>query len=185
MYPISQVYSDYLRRHDVEYDVKVEIDNVVFDSTKIVDFIIDNSISNMDELEIGTAIPSLLTLTLRTNEAIPPNAKVIPYISVSTDGLTWRDADFAWQDADFSWMGGNLEWLPLGEFYIDSREKVHDVWTYTCLDKLVFADVPYISSLTYPTTQQAIWDEICGRLGYTYDNSVVVATHSVPVAPTG
>lgn len=185
MYPISQTYSKYLRRHDTEYVVKVEINGIEYDSSKIVDFIVDNYITNMDELEIGTAIPSMLTLTLRTNETIPPNARVIPYISLSMDSLTWQDADVAWNDADWSWEGGPLEWLPLGEFYIDTRERINDVWVYTCLDKLVFADVPYVSSLSYPTSMQTVWDEICDRLGYEYDSSVVIAPYTVPVAPTG
>src|SRR5690606_1376096 len=81
--------------------------------------------------------------------------------------------------------GGHTDWMPLGEFYVDTREQVNDVWVYTCLDKLVFADVPYISSLAYPITQQAVWDEICDRLGYDYDNSVVIESYTVPVAPTG
>ncbi len=73
-----------------------------------------------------------------------------------------------------------------GIFFVDRRERVGDLWTYTCYDKLIFGDVPYVSSLTYPATMKAVWDEICGRLDYTYDSSVQInASYRIPVAPTG
>ncbi|GAV11936.1 hypothetical protein [Paenibacillus sp. NAIST15-1] len=75
---------------------------------------------------------------------------------------------------DINWNGTSTNWLPLGEFYVDFRERVNDVGAYVCYDKLVFADVPYISALKYPASQKAVFDEICGRLGWPYDSSVVI-----------
>lgn len=186
MYPISPLFAELLRQPDREFKVKVNIDGTDYDDSVIVDFIIDNSITSLDGFELGTAIPSTLTLTLRTNYTIPSNAKVIPYIGLSTVSLTWEQTEIPWDQMNVSWDGSGTGWLPLGEFYVDSREKINDVWTFTCLDKLVFADVAYISTLNYPTSMKAVWDEICGRLGWTYDSSVQInPNYRIEVGPAG
>lgn len=186
MYPISPLYATYLKRHDREFKVKANIAGAEYDDSSIVDFTIENSLAMSDEFEIGTAIKSKLTIRLRTQSLIPPNARIVPYLALALSDITWQDTDFAWQDADFAWDGGTTSWLPMGEFYVDSREKINDVWVFTCYDKLVWADVPYVSSLSYPTSQQAVWNEICTRLGYTYDSSVVInPAYQIQAGPAG
>lgn len=186
MYPVSPDYAYFLKRYSREFSVKAVIAGVEYNNTVIVDFGIDNSLTMSNGFEIGTAIPSKLTITLRTQDTIPPNAKVVPYIGLSSETLTWLEAIYPWNDMGYPWAGGLTEWLPLGEFYVDKREKNNSVWTFTCYDKLVFSDVAYISSLTYPTTQQAVWDEICTSLDFDYDSSVVIDPgYMVQVGPTG
>lgn len=186
MFPISPLYKDYLRRPDREFVVKALVGSEEYDSSRIVDFSIENSLSLTDGFEIGTSIPSKLTIKLRTNEIIPANARIVPYLSLSLAGLTWLEAQYPWKDMNLTWTGSGTDWLPLGEFFVDGREKINDVWTFTCYDKLVFADVAYISSLTYPTTQRAVFNEICNRLGWTYDSSVVInPAYQIQAGPAG
>ncbi|MNW40126.1 Fibronectin type III protein [compost metagenome] len=186
MYPISPIFTDYIKRHDKTYKVMALIDGMEYTNVSIVDFSIENVLAAGDEFEVGTAIPSKLIIKLRLPDPIRPNAKVIPYLALSLEGMTWLDAEYPWQDMHIPWASGATEWLPLGEFYVDSREKINDVWTYTCYDKLITADVPYISQLSYPTTQKAVFDEICTRLGFTYDSSVVInPTYQIQAGPAG
>lgn len=186
MYPISPIYADYLKRPDREFIVRASVGSEQYDDTKIVDFSIENSLSLTDGFQIGTAIPSKLTIKLRTNEVIQANARIMPELSLSMRGMTWLQAQYPWQDMHISWTGTGTDWLPLGEFFVDSRERVNDVWTLTCYDKLVFADVAYVSSLTYPATQRAVFNEICTRLGWTYDSSVVInSTYRIQAGPAG
>ncbi|QZN77380.1 polymer-forming cytoskeletal protein [Paenibacillus sp. DR312] len=186
MFPISPLYKDYLRRPDREFIVKALVGSEEYDSSRIVDFSIENSLSLTEGFEIGTSIPSKLTIKLRTNEIIPANARIVPYLSLSLAGLTWLEAQYPWKDMNLTWTGSGTDWLPLGEFFVDGREKINDVWTFTCYDKLVFADVAYISSLTYPTTQRAVFNEICNRLGWTYDSSVVInSNYRIQAGPAG
>lgn len=186
MYPISPLYAALLRQPDREFKVKVNVDGTEYDNSVIADFVIDNSVTSLDGFEVGTAIPSTLTITLRTNYEIQPNAKMIPYLALSTTGLTWEQTDIPWNEMIVPWDGTGTSWLPLGEFYVDKREKINGVWTFTCYDKLVFADVAYISTLSYPTTMKAVWDEICSRLGWTYDSSVQInPSYMVQVGPAG
>ncbi|WP_336759444.1 hypothetical protein [Paenibacillus sp. USHLN196] len=186
MFPISPLYTDYLRRPDREFIVKAVVGTEEYNDTRIVDFSIENSLSLSEGFEIGTAIPSKLTIKLRTNEVIPANARIVPYLSLSMRGMTWLQAQYPWKDMDMSWTGNGTDWLPLGEFFVDGRERINDVWVLRCYDKLVFADVAYISSLTYPTTQQAVFNEICGRLGWIYDSSVVInPSYQIQAGPAG
>lgn len=186
MFPISPIYADYLKRPDREFIVMAVVGSEEYDDTKIVDFSIENSLSLTDGFAIGTAIPSKLTIKLRTNEVIPANARIMPYLSLSMRGMTWLQAQYPWEDMKISWTGTGTDWLPLGEFFVDDREKVNDVWTFTCYDKLVFADAAYVSSLTYPATQRAVFNEICNRLGWTYDSSVVInANYRIQAGPAG
>lgn len=186
MYPISPIFADYIRRLDKMYKVKALIAGTEYTSSSIVEFSVENILAAGEEFEIGTAIPSKLTLKLRLPDAIPANAQVIPYLALSLEGMTWLDAEYPWQDMSVPWISGGTEWLPMGEFYVDNREKVNDVWTYTCYDKLITADVPYISQLTYPATQKTVFDEICNRLGFKYDSSVVInSTYKIQAGPAG
>lgn len=186
MYPISPLFADYLHRPGREFYVKAEIGTETYDNADIIDFSIENSLINGDEFEIGTTVLSKLTITLRLKTEVLANARIVPYLALSTAGLTWEEATYPWNSMNVPWIGGGTEWLPLGEFFIDTRERINDVWTFTCYDKLYWADVPYVSSLTFPTTQKAVWDEICSRLGYTYDNSVVInSSYKLNAVPAG
>lgn len=186
MYSISPLFETYLREFQHEWDIKADVGGKEYGKNTIVDFDIEGSLISSDEFEIGTVIVSKLKLRLRTFDEAPANARVVPYLALNLSNLAWRDADFAWEDAEIAWEGGNTDWLPLGEFFIDSREEINGVWVFTCFDKLIFANAPYISSLTYPATMQQVWDEICTRLGFTYDSSVVIdPAYIVPVGPAG
>jgi hypothetical protein len=183
---IDPVLLDALLRRDREWLVKAVINGVEYDNTVIVDFDIEYGITSEEEFELGTANLSKLTIRLRTRDIIPSNAKIVPYVALSLANMTWNDANYTWDEADWTWEGGKTEWLPLGEFFVDKRERINDVWEFVCYDKLMFANAAYVSQLTYPATMQAVWDEICGRLGFTYDSSVVInPTYSIPAGPAG
>jgi hypothetical protein len=188
MYPISNYTAATLRKPEREFLTKCLVDGVEYKQDMMIDFAIENSLSLSNQLELGTVIPSKLTIKYRMLEQFGPNARIVPYIAVVATALTWQDADISWNDAAVAWNGGvsASDWMPLGEFYVDQRERVGDVWTYTCYDKLIFGDVPYISALNFPNSMKAVWNEICTRLGFSYDNSVQInPAYMISTAPTG
>jgi hypothetical protein len=192
MYPISQLYDQYLKERARQWAVKLDIAGTEYGMDSLIDFSIENNLTSADDFEIGTAIPSKLVLRLKTTDEIPPNARIVPYIALNLPeeyegnaGVAWQDNEDTWATADYLWNGAITEWLPLGEFFVDKRERINDVWEFVCYDRLVFADVAYVSQLSYPATMQAVWDEICTHLGFTYDSSVVIGSYTLPVAPTG
>ncbi|MGO4345543.1 hypothetical protein AB4Z45_08635 [Paenibacillus sp. MCAF9] len=176
---------DQLRRRDRDFQIYADIDGVTYTSSQIVEFQIENSIRAGEEFQLGTTVLGQLTIKLRTQESIPANARIRLYLSQSLSSLTWEQAIYPWQGMDVTWLG-NQSGMPLGEFYVDSRKKINDVWAFTCYDRLVWADTPYISSLSYPTTQQAVWNEICDMMGYTYDSSVQISpSYHIQAGPAG
>lgn len=160
--------AELLRDKDQQIAVKADVAGTEYDSSKIIDFEIDNSLARGEELELGTTTPARLTIRLKTNSEIPSNAKITPSFA-----MMYRDEIVT-------------DWFTLGSFYVDNRADLNGIWTFECYDRLVFADVPYISSLAYPASMQDVWDEICSNLGFAYDSSVVIdPSYNVPVAPTG
>ncbi|REK69347.1 hypothetical protein [Paenibacillus paeoniae] len=186
MYPISPLYESFLKRPDREFMVKVMVGDTEYDMANIVDFIIDSSLIPDTSFTIGTVILSKLTLRLRLKAEVPENVSIRPYVAFDSNGMTWTQAEIAWQEANIYWAGGAAEWLPLGEFYVDSRERTGDIWTFDCLDKLIWTEQPFISSLTYPASMQAVWAEMCQRLGYTYDSTVQIKPgYTIKTKPAG
>lgn len=192
MQAISDLYREYLQQRDRTWLIKVNIAGTDYGSETIVDFTIDNDLSDTDGFTVGTAISSKLVLRLK-NITIPANARIVPYLALqlpeSLNGadMAWQDADIVWQDADFPWGGNVTEWLPLGEFFVDTRAAIQgNILELTCADRLRFADVQYISGLTYPTSMQAVWDEICGLVGYGYGDTVKInSTYQIQAGPAG
>lgn len=186
MYPISPLYESFLKRPDREFLVKVMVGDTEYDMANIVDFVIDSSLIPDSSFTIGTVILSKLTLRLRLKGEVPDNARIRPYVAFDSKGMTWLQAEIAWQAANVYWAGGAAEWLPLGEYYVDSRERINDIWTFECLDKLIQTEQPFVSSLTYPVSMQAVWSEMCQQLGYAFDSTVQIKSgYTMQTKPTG
>lgn len=166
MVPISSKFTEYLAIRAGLWQVKLNVNGVEYGSDTIVDFAIKTNIAG-DKFELGGGICDELQVTLRTADVIPANARFVPYLAL--DGAN-----------------GMTEWLPMGEFFVDSREQMKEVWAFSCLDRLVYADVPYVSGLSYPATMQDIWNEMMALLNFEDDASVVIhPSYVLPVAPTG
>ncbi len=165
MYEVSELFKTYAKQHDRMLESKAEIGSMTFYDNDIVEFSIDDDITPTDDFIIGMATSSKLTLSLRTNETIPNNSKIVPYIR-------------------FTGSQGESEWLKLGEYYIDSRLIIQKVWKFVCYDKMVYGEQDFISSLTYPATMQNVWNECCGILGIE-SSAEINPVYTCQVAPTG
>jgi len=186
MYPISDMFKAFIERRDSEFLVKAEVETEEYGMREIVDFSIESNLLTSDEFEIGTVILSQLIIKMRLRGEVPANARIKPYISFDTMALTWLEAQFGWNDANIPWAGGATEWMPMGEYYVDSRTRDNDIWRFECLDKLIWSEQQYKSELTYPATMQAMWDEVCTKLGYTYDSTVHInPSYKVDSKPIG
>lgn len=185
MYPINDVFADYLKKRGRTWEVFIDINGTIYGKDKIIEFSIENSLTPGSDFTIGAAVASSMSMTLRLLEDLPIGAKVIPYVTMNTDDMTWLQATYAWDQASFTWLGNNLEGMPLGEFYIDSRSKINDNYSFTCLDKLVLGNSAYISQLSYPTTMQAVWNEICNEIEVENAGSVQLKLYTLNAAPTG
>ncbi len=165
MYQVSDLFKKYAKSYDRILDAKVLIDDLVLTSSDVVEFTIEDDIAPSSDFFIGTATASKLNLSLRTVETIPVNAKIIPYIR-------------------FLGNEGESEWFKLGEYFIDSRIIEQKVWRLTCFDRMLYGEQDFISSLTYPASYQAVWNECCEMLGV--ESSVEInPAYIFQVAPSG
>lgn len=159
MIEVSNKFIKYSRDKNREVDAKVEISEeeefVIFDKTEIIDFEIDNSITEGDDFSIGNVITSKLILNLFTDYKLEKNAVVKPYIRL--DGIE-----------------GPSEWLQLGEFRIDNRKKQGNVWKFECYDELLKTQMLYKTNLQFPTTTKQILLEMLFNLDFEMDEEELV-----------
>lgn len=117
------------------------INNFIYGSDEVVEFTVEDMLTGGDELTLGTVIPAKLSIKIKTTSAIPANAKIVPELRLNG-------------------AQGYTEWIPMGEFYIDSRSYSNGVWIFSCVDKLITTEQPYVSSLTYPVAMSEVFEEI-------------------------
>lgn len=186
MYPVSDLFKSFLKRPDREFLVLLDVDGESYDMANIVDFSIESNLLVDSDFTIGTVNVSKLTVRLRLKGLVSDNACIKPYIAFDSSSMTWEQAEFAWDEATMPWGGGATDWLPLGEYYVDRKERINDVWEFECLDKLIWSERPYVSALTFPASMKAVWDEICTQIGYSYDNTVQIdLSHQITFKPEG
>lgn len=150
VYSTSQKYKDYINSSNRQFEVQAIINNFIYGSDEVIEFTVEDMLTGGDELTLGTVIPAKLSIKIKTTNSIPTNAKVVPQLRLNgPDGYT--------------------EWIPMGEFYIDSRSYSNGVWIFSCVDKLITTEQPYVSNLTYPVAMSDVFEEILDILGIESD----------------
>ena len=146
MYNVSNYFQKLIREPGRTFDMKVTINNTEYGTNNIVEMGLQEAIAEGEDFAIGNAIATRFDLEIRTEDSFEANAEVRPYIMLHGEGAS-------------------TEWLPLGVFYIDSREYVEGgVWRYVCYDKLMLANQPWETNLTLPNGMLNVMNEICGIL---------------------
>jgi hypothetical protein len=152
---VSDKFKSYIAQYDRQFECRATVAGVIYGNDEVVSIEVEDSIAAGEEMELGSVIASKVTISLRTQDAIAENAKIVPEIRMNgSDGYT--------------------EWVPPGVFYIDSRSMQNGVWTLTGYDKLITTSQTFESGLVYPISMAAVLAEICGQLGLTLDASVVI-----------
>ncbi|PYG90133.1 hypothetical protein LY28_00013 [Ruminiclostridium sufflavum DSM 19573] len=173
MYNIPDLYKSLFKTENRTLDAKIVINGIDYTGAEIVEFEIDDSICSGESLEIGSAISSILTCTIRTADVLAKNAKVQPYIRLGLD-VEWKNANVEWMNANFNWEGEYSEWMPLGEFYIDGRKFSEGTWKFTCYDRLMMANQAYETTLEFPAAMDAVMNDICAQLGISRDSRLQI-----------
>lgn len=161
MYEVSNMFKEYISASDREFEIKAEVGGTTYSHGQVVEFTIENSLIPGNEFALGTVIPAKLTVRIRTQDIIPTNAKIRPYVRLNG-------------------IQGYTEWVALGEFYIDSRTNAEDVYTLVCYDRLVITNQTFVSNLVYPNTMDNVMQEICGQMGIELTEGTVIQPYPVP-----
>lgn len=86
----------------------------------------------------------------------------------------------------FEGVKGNsgIEYVQIGIFTVAKEESNGEYTKYTAYDKMYKAEKGYFTKLTYPSTDKAILEEICTKLGIQLATSIT-NTHTITDKPQG
>lgn len=87
----------------------------------------------------------------------------------------------------FEGIKGNsgIEYVQIGIFTVTKEESNGEYTKYTAYDKMYKAEKGYFSELTYPSTDKAILEEICTKLGIQLATTSITNTHTITDKPQG
>lgn len=77
-----------------------------------------------------------------------------------------------------------IQYIQLGIFTVTKQTSDGEYTSYEAYDRMYKADMPYFSDMTFPSTDKAILNEICSKLGISLATNIVTA-HTISDKPQG
>lgn len=81
-------------------------------------------------------------------------------------------------------VGTEIKYIQLGIFTVTKQTSDGEYTNYEAYDRMYKADMPYFSDMAFPSTDKAILNEICGKLGISLATNIVTA-HTINNKPQG
>ena len=81
-------------------------------------------------------------------------------------------------------VGTEIKYIKLGIFTVTRQTSDGEYTSYEAYDRMYKADMPYFSDMAFPSTDKAILNEICGKLGISLATNIVI-THTINDKPQG
>ena len=81
-------------------------------------------------------------------------------------------------------VGAEINYIKLGIFTVTKQTSDGEYTSYEAYDRMYKADMPYFSDMAFPSTDKAILNEICGKLGISLARNIVTA-HTISDKPQG
>ena len=81
-------------------------------------------------------------------------------------------------------VGKEINYIKLGIFTVTKQTSDGEYTSYEAYDRMYKADMPYFSDMAFPSTDKAILNEICGKLGISLATNIVI-THTINDKPQG
>lgn len=81
-------------------------------------------------------------------------------------------------------VGKEINYIKLGIFTVTKQTSDGEYTNYEAYDRMYKADMPYFSDMAFPSTDKAILNEICGKLGISLATNIVTA-HTISDKPQG
>lgn len=145
------------------YYSKYLVDGKEYNQT-LNEFKYSNIINPNNSISIGNACSSSVTFSI-----------YMPAISLENKEITIFEGVK---------VGTEINYIKLGIFTVTKEESNGEYTKYTAYDKMHKAEKGYFSELTYPSTDKAILEEICTKLGIQLATSIT-NTHTITDKPQG
>ena len=81
-------------------------------------------------------------------------------------------------------VGTEIKYIKLGLFTVTRQTSDGEYTNYEAYDRMYKADMPYFSDMAFPSTDKAILNEICGKLGISLATNIATA-HTINDKPQG
>lgn len=81
-------------------------------------------------------------------------------------------------------VGTEIKYIKLGIFTVTKQTSDGEYTSYEAYDRMYKADMPYFSDMAFPSTDKAILNEICGKLGISLATNIV-SVHTISDKPQG
>lgn len=81
-------------------------------------------------------------------------------------------------------VGTEIKYIKLGIFTVTKQTSDGEYTSYEAYDRMYKADMPYFSDMAFPSTNKAILNEICGKLGISLATNIATA-HTISDKPQG
>lgn len=145
------------------YYSKYLVDGKEYNQT-LNEFKYSNIINPNNSISIGNTCSSSVTFSIYNPEITLENKDITIFEGVKGDS--------------------GIEYVQIGIFTVTKEESNGEYTKYTAYDKMYKAEKGYFSALTYPSTDKAILEEICTKLGIQLATSIT-NTHTITDKPQG
>lgn len=127
-------------------------------------FKFQNMINPNNEITIGNTCASSVTFSIYMPEVNLENKEITIFEGVK--------------------VGTEIKYIKLGIFTVTKQTSDGEYTSYEAYDRMYKADMPYFSDMTFPSTDKAILNEICGKLGISLATNIATA-HAISEKPQG
>lgn len=145
------------------YYSKYLVDGKEYNQT-LNEFKYSNIINPNNSISIGNTCSSSVTFSIYNPKITLENKDITIFEGVKGDS--------------------GIEYVQIGIFTVTKEESNGEYTKYTAYDKMYKAEKGYFSALTYPSTDKAILEEICTKLGIQLATSIT-NTHTITDKPQG
>lgn len=145
------------------YYSKYTVDGKEYNQT-LNEFKYSNIINPNDSISIGNTCSSSVTFSIFKPQITLENKDITIFEGVKNNS--------------------GIEYVQIGIFTVTKEESNGEYTKYTAYDKMYKAEKGYFSELTYPSTDKAILEEICTKLGMQLATSIT-STHTITDKPQG
>lgn len=155
--------TEIVRGNSARYYSKYVVDGKEHTDT-LNNFKFQNMINPNNEITIGNTCSSSVTFSI-----------YMPAISLENKEITIFEGVK---------VGAEIKYIKLGKFTVTKQTSDGEYTSYEAYDRMYKADMPYFSDMAFPSTDKAILNEICGKLGISLVTNITTA-HTINDKPQG
>lgn len=160
---LSTAMTEIVKGNSARYYSKYVVDKKEHTET-LNNFKFQNIINPNNEITIGNTCASSVTFSI-----------YMPTVSLENKEITIFEGVK---------VGTEIKYIQLGIFTVTKQTSDGEYTSYEAYDKMYKADMPYFSDMTFPSTDKAILNEICSKLGISLATNIVT-THTINEKPQG